>query len=122
MANILTADLPSDDDLDDDFDPAKDDGGSGDEKKRHAVSRKRLRVGGPLGADSGVRDEHEEVSSPVLLLVAQAILLRFTSAVYQQSTFVSSSSACKDRWCAKLLESAAYDRVSHQTAHHATMQ
>ena len=97
MANILTADLPSDDDLDDDFDPTKDDGGSGDEKKRHAVSRKRLRVGGPLGADSGVRDEHEEVSSPVLLLVAQAIHLMFTSAVYQQSLSVSSSPACKDR-------------------------
>ena len=63
MANILTADLPSDDDLDDDFDPSKDDGGSGGEKKRPSAHTKRLRLGRPLGADALGRDEHEEVCS-----------------------------------------------------------
>lgn len=80
MANILTVDLPSDDDQDDDFDPTKDGGGSGDEKKRRAASRKRLRAGGPLGADSGVRDEHEEVCSPVSLHVAHFFMV--ASAVH----------------------------------------
>ncbi|KAK9840794.1 hypothetical protein WJX81_005189 [Elliptochloris bilobata] len=60
MANILTADLPSDDELDDDFDPTKDNGGSGDEKKRSAASRKRLRNSGPLAAHAEGRDNGEE--------------------------------------------------------------
>lgn len=54
MASILTADLPSDDEQDDDFDPSKDTGGSDTEKKKRSLASKRLRQGGPLA--SRIRD------------------------------------------------------------------
>ena len=62
MANILTADLPSDDEQDDDFDPAQDNGASDTEKKRSTASRKRRRFGAQQPADEIEGEGAEEVS------------------------------------------------------------
>ena len=62
MASILTADLPSDDEQDDDFDPSKDTGGSDTEKKKRSLaSKKRLRQGGPLASRNTDAELSEEV-------------------------------------------------------------
>lgn len=61
MASILTADLPSDDELDDDFDPSKDEGGSDTEKKRSSAGKKRLRHRGPLASRAADTEHSDEV-------------------------------------------------------------
>ena len=86
MASILTADLPSDDEQDADFDPSKDTGGSDtDKKKRPLASKKRLRQGGPLASRITDAELSEEVCK-------------------EQETALSCSSA-PSRWTCRLLPS-----------------
>ena len=77
MASILTADLPSDDEQDDDFDPSKDTGGSDTEKKKRSLaSKKRLRQGGPLASRTTDAELSEEVCEEQKMQFLALVLLQ----------------------------------------------